>query len=175
MHQWVKQLVFLIRRVAEGKGDYSEIALFWVRLYGFFDDIHRLVDSKKTSCPQDLRDLLDELLQVFSVDERLYLNYRRDKESHPRLDSWDGDAKSRMRWITGRTWTGKEAHAAMARVLHEHEAIYETDIYTMPGLDESRIAIAMARKLTPKLEEVGVVIDKVFGDWRKTRMLWTGP
>jgi hypothetical protein len=174
MHQWVKQLVYLIRRVADGKSDYSENALFWVRLYGFFDDIHRLTDPKVATCPQELRDLLDELLRVFSVDERLYLNYRRDKESHPRLDSWDKDAKSRQRWVSGKAWTGEEAHAAIARVLHEHAAIYETDVYTMPGLDESRIAVAMASKLVPKLEKVGLAIDNVFGGWRKTRMLWVG-
>jgi hypothetical protein len=175
MHEWVKQLVYLIRRVAAGKGDYSENALFWVRLYGFFDDIHRLAESKKAKCPQELRDLLDDLLQVFSVDERLYLNYRRDKESHPRLGSWETDAKSTQRWITRRAWTGQEAQAATARVLHKHSAIYETDVYTMPGLDESRIAVAMAAKLVPKLEKIGDVIDELFGGWRNTRMLWSGP
>jgi hypothetical protein len=175
MHEWVKQLVYLIRQVAEGKGDYSENALFWVRLYGFFDDIHRLADSKKANCPQDLRELLDDLLHVFSVDERLYLNYRRDKESHPRLSRWDMDSRSTQRWITERAWTGQEAHAAIVRVVHKHGAIYETDVYTMPGLDESRIAVAMAGKLVPKLEKMGVVIDKVFGGWRNTRLLWSGP
>ena len=175
MHQWVKQLVYLIRQVAEGKGDYSENALFYVRLYGFFDDIHRLADSKRANYQEVLRNLLVDLLQAFSVDERLYLNYRRDKESHPRLDSWDIEAKSKQRWITGRAWTGREAQAAMARVLHKHSAIYETDVYTMPGLDESRIAVALAGKLVPKLEEIGDIIDKVFGGWRNTRILWSGP
>jgi hypothetical protein len=175
MHEWVKQLVYLIRRVAEGKGEYSENALFWVRLYGFFEDIRRLADPKKADCPQDLRDLLHDMLAVFSVDERLYLNYRRDKESHPRLSSWEIDAKSTQRWITDRAWTGREAQEAIARVLHKHSAIYETDVYTMPGLDESRIAVAMASKLVPKLERIGEVIDKIFGGWRNTRMLWCGP
>ena len=163
MHQWVKQLVCLIRQVADGKGDYSENALFHVRLCGFFDDLHRLADSKSANCPEGLQDLLAELLLVFSVDERLYLNYRRDKESHPRLDSWDIDAKAKQRWITGRTWTGPEALTAIARVLHKHSAIYETNVYTMPALDESRIAVAMASKLVTKLEKIGDIIDKVFG------------
>lgn len=174
MHEWVKQLVYLIRRVAEGKGEYSENVLFWVRLYGFFDDIRSLVDPKKADSPQDLRDLLQEMLEVFSVDERLYLHYRRDKESHPRLRSWEIDAKSTQRWITSRAWTGQEAHEAIVRVLHKHSAIYETDAYTMPGLDESRIAVAMASKLVPKLEKIEDVIDKVFGGWRNTRLLWCG-
>jgi hypothetical protein len=172
LHDWVKQLVYLIRRVADGKADYAETALFWVRLYGFFDDIDNLVESKTVQCSKDLKDLFDELLQVLSVDERLYLHYRRDKESHPRLDSWQKTTKSKKRWITGRAWTGEEAHAAIVRVLHKHEAIFETEVHTMPGLDEGRIAVALAKKLTPKLEKVGVVIDKDFGNWRKTKILW---
>jgi hypothetical protein len=172
LHDWVKQLVYLIRRVADGKVDYSENALFWVRLYGFFDDVHRIVESTRPPCPRDLRDLLDELLDVFNVDERLYLNYRRDKESHPRLGSWRKDAKSTKRWITGRSWTGAEAHAGIIRVIHKYQAIFETGVHVMPGLDESRIAVGMAQKLIPKLEKIGIVIDREFGDWRKTRLLW---
>jgi hypothetical protein len=42
-------------------------------------------------------------------------------------------------------------------------------------IDESRIAVAMACRLALKLEKVGVVIDKAFGNWRKTRLLWAGP
>jgi hypothetical protein len=111
---------------------------------------------------------------VFSVDERLYLNYRRDKESHPRLDSWYGH-KSRPRWITGKSWTGPEAHEAIGRVLHKYGAIFDTAIDVVPGVDESRIAVACAGKLLPRLESLATVVDTEFGAWRKTRLVFAAP
>ena len=88
---WLSDAARVARMVAEKNFDVAPI--FWVRLYGILHDIYDKLSghhmfavrngAKPVSSIVAFLKATEDLSALFSADERLYIQYRRDVESHP--------------------------------------------------------------------------------------------
>jgi hypothetical protein len=99
---WVEETQNLAdKAIREGLSPF-EAAMFWIRLFGVLHDLRghwrRRAAEDDSEPPQgelalgdQLRTIAacsDELLNVLSEDERIFLEYRRDYEAHPVQDAY---------------------------------------------------------------------------------------
>jgi len=88
---WLVDAARVSKLVASGNLDLAPI--FWIRLYGILHEIYERVSGHSASAIQirgkpiqvfvDFLKTVDALAALFSADERIYIQYRRDVESHP--------------------------------------------------------------------------------------------
>ncbi len=94
---WISDAARVARAVSEGNTDLAPV--FWIRLYGIlheiYDSVRELHDAALDfGARPDVRavTLLDEikrLASLFSDDELLYIQYRRDVECHPVQNAYE--------------------------------------------------------------------------------------
>ena len=88
---WLLDAAHLAKLVADGNLDLAP--LFWIRLYGILHEMYEKVSHSNTFATQirgkpiqsmvDFLKAVDAVAALFSADERIYIQYRRDVESHP--------------------------------------------------------------------------------------------
>jgi hypothetical protein len=88
---WLVDAARVTKLVAAGNLDLAPI--FWIRLYGILHEIYARIarhnafaiqnGAKPVQLLVDFLKAVDALSAVFSDDERIYIQYRRDVESHP--------------------------------------------------------------------------------------------
>lgn len=88
---WLIDAARVAKLVAEGNADLAPV--FWLRLYGILHNIYEKVSgpskfairigAKPVRPIVDFLETIEKLSALFSEDECLYIQYRRDAESHP--------------------------------------------------------------------------------------------
>lgn len=89
--EWVADAARISRQVAEGNTDLGPV--FWIRLYGILYDVYGYLDKQTRfltsigfkNLPQTVVFVksIEDLAALFSADEQIYIQYRRDTECHP--------------------------------------------------------------------------------------------
>jgi hypothetical protein len=132
--EWLEDAAAITKRVADGEIILAPI--FWLRLFGILHDMYdKLLRAERWSLGQGFRfdprisafmREVEALSAVFTEDERLYIQYRRDVEAHPIQVAYefriDGAGKAKEAVTTKITAkklpvTLDEFRAAMGRVL----------------------------------------------------------
>jgi hypothetical protein len=88
---WLVDAARLAKLVAEGNENLAPV--FWIRLYGILHEMHERLSASNASVVRhgitpnpsivDFLVAVDKVASIFSDDERLYIQYRRDVECHP--------------------------------------------------------------------------------------------
>ena len=131
---WLADATRIAKLVADGSADLAP--LFWIRLYGILHEIHgRLTDlvlvavengAKPSAAFDAFLSEVVALSALFSEDELIYIQYRRDTECHPIQNAYqfriDGTGRARdeaaIKMLgTKRTLTLAELSSAVRRVL----------------------------------------------------------
>ncbi len=163
---WIRSALRYAERVGNGSAIPSEISLFWIRAGGVLLDVGAhyrtsLANAAKVfgGLPSDVHsiqltrtlvDAITALAQALPEDELHYLEYRRHVECHPRQSAYrarlnkDGSLKRVKSNVSG-----------TARLQHESEDALR-GVLTRYGVDETRIAIEIARRLVEPLRKVEI-------------------
>jgi hypothetical protein len=156
--EWLDDAVSIAKRVAAEETLLAPV--FWLRLFGILHDMYEKVLASERFCktygfkidPRIVAFMreVEALAAVFSDDERLYIQYRRDVEAHPvqvhyefKIDG-KGKAKDGLTpKLTSKKLpvTREEFREAMKRVL-------------ATAKHETGIAVAFASRSLPALERV---------------------
>jgi hypothetical protein len=94
---WLVDATRVAKLVANGNADLAPV--FWIRLYGILHDIYGRVSANVAAVelnglkpPALFQDFLREIravASIFSTDERLYIQYRRDVDCHPLQNNYE--------------------------------------------------------------------------------------
>jgi hypothetical protein len=88
---WLVDAARVSKLVAEGNADLAPV--FWIRLYGILHEIYERLFASNTFAVQngatptasiaEFLGAIEQVASLFSDDERIYIQYRRDVECHP--------------------------------------------------------------------------------------------
>lgn len=152
---WLIDAARVATLVAEGNTDLAP--LFWIRLYGILHDIydklagHRNLAVLNGARPHPLivafLKATEDLSGLFSPDERLYIQYRRDVESHPIQTNYEFKVDERGRAVE--TFKHKMLAQRIPVSLEEFRAAVKRLLATVP--DETVLARVLASRCSNAL------------------------
>lgn len=171
--QWARSLKTCIDELLNGSSE-SAAAIFWIRLYGALHDFREeyrptptIEVTTEDLDPDDARVLAEEeyfaelaadvrvactkLLDAFSDDERLTIQWKRDHEAHPFLTGYDlKEHNGALKHAGNHGLVGKVAHRNV------HEAVSRV----RAERDDLAVARDLAQRVAPHVDEVITALEQ---------------
>jgi hypothetical protein len=164
---WLADAARVAKLVAGGNLDLAPI--FWIRLYGILHEMYERVSHNNAFAIQirgkaipsmvDFVKAVDALAAVFSDDERIYIQYRRDVESHPIQRNYEFKVDNKGRSIE--SFHHKIMNRKVAVTLDEFTAAVRRLLQTVPR--EIDLARTMAERCLGSLAAVVEAGTRIFG------------
>lgn len=164
---WLVDAARVSKLVAGGNIDLAPI--FWIRLYGILHEIYGRVSRNSAFAIQirgkpiqqmvDFLKAVDELSALFSADERVYIQYRRDVESHPIQVNYEFKVDSKGRSVE--TFQHKIMNQKVPVTLEEFTVVVRRLLHTVS--QEVDLARMMAERCLRSLAAVVDAGARVFG------------
>jgi hypothetical protein len=154
--QWIDNAIRAAEEVVGVNCPWSSERLLWVHLYAILGELKDFLVGLSTPlfagdrAPREVFKpavkCIDSLQQVFTEDELLYIQYRRDEACHPVADSYEPSVRNGKVKKTKETLLG-------VRHLMDIRAASERILRAVNN-DEIRLAKDMARRCLPALRLV---------------------
>ena|SRR5450631_3403767 len=154
--QWIGNAIRAAEEVIDDDCAWSARLLWWVHLYAILGELKEFLVGLSTplfagdSAPREpfkqAVKCIDALQQVFSEDELLYIQYRRDEACHPVADSYQPRVRD------GKVKKAKETLLGVRPLLDIREATKR--VLKTANNDEIHLAKDLATRCLPALRDV---------------------
>jgi len=164
--QWIRNAIRAAEEVGTGTPHWSALLLWYVLLYDILSDMHERLRGFTVplfeGAATPYRDLfarateqVEVLQRVFTRDELLYIQYRRDEACHSKIDSYD------YRLRDGKVKKNKETLLGILDLSEIDASI--TRLLRSVNLDEVELARSMAARSLSALVDVHRACLPLFG------------